>query len=98
MTQPDSTTYTITEAAALTGLQKNTIRMRVKLGQIPALRSPGKFGEEYRITQDALVMAGLLAPPEPPPAPREATSPPTHEPHTPATDTPPVASQAALSD
>jgi excisionase family DNA binding protein len=86
MTQSDSPTYTIAEAAALTGLHKNTIRMRVKLGQLTAQRAVGKFGEEYRISRQVLVDAGLLAPPEPPPpspepppqaptAPPEAASP-----------------------
>jgi excisionase family DNA binding protein len=66
MTQPDAETYTIAETAALTGLHKNTIRMRVKLGQLAAERAVGKFGEEYRISRRVLVDAGLLAAPEPP--------------------------------
>ena len=53
-------TYTIAEAAALTGLHKNTIRMRVKLGQLEAQVRHGKFGEEYRIAHAALVRAGLI--------------------------------------
>jgi excisionase family DNA binding protein len=86
MTQRDSPTYTIAEAAALTGLHKNTIRMRVKLGQIPAFRAPGKFGEEYRISQSALVEAGLLSPPGPPqppspPLPSELSERPTDPSH-----------------
>jgi excisionase family DNA binding protein len=68
MSQLQAESYTIAEAAALTGLHKNTIRMRVKLGQLPAERAMGKFGEEYRITRQSLVEAGLLAPPDPPPA------------------------------
>src|SRR4051812_11124640 len=66
MIQPQAESYTIAEASALTGLHKNTIRMRVKLGQLPAQRAMGKFGEEYRITRQALVEAGLLTPPDPP--------------------------------
>jgi excisionase family DNA binding protein len=58
-------TYTIAEAAALTGLHRNTIRMRVKLGQLAADRAVGKFGEEYRISREALVVAGLLEAAEP---------------------------------
>src|SRR5947208_12787519 len=55
-----SATYTIAEAAALTGLHKNTIRLRVKLGQLEAQVRNWKFGEEYRISHAALVRAGLI--------------------------------------
>src|SRR5947208_8672276 len=55
-----SATYTIAEAAALTGLHKNTIRMRVKLGQLEAQVRNGKFGEEYRISHAELVRSGLI--------------------------------------
>ena len=72
MTQPDAESYTIAETAALTGLHKNTIRMRVKLGQLAAERAVGKFGEEYRISRRVLVDAGLLAASEPPPPSPEA--------------------------
>lgn len=58
---PQASTYTIAEAAALTGLHRNTIRMRIKLGQLQATVRPGKFGDEYRISHSALVAAGLLA-------------------------------------
>jgi excisionase family DNA binding protein len=98
MTHAEDLTYTIAEAAALTGLHKNTIRMRVKLGQIPALRAAGKYGEEYRITEAALVSAGLLTPPNTPPDPSDGTEalpPPTHE--TPP-ESPPMDSQTALLD
>jgi excisionase family DNA binding protein len=57
----ESRTYTIAEAAALTGLHKNTIRNRVKGGTLTAEVRVGKFGEEYRLAHDALVAAGLLA-------------------------------------
>jgi len=53
-------TYTISEAAALTGLHKNTVRQRIRLGQLTAEILPGKFGDEYRIPHGALVAAGLL--------------------------------------
>lgn len=53
-------TYTINEAAGLTGLHKNTIRQRIRLGQLDAVIQPGKFGDEYRISHAALVHAGLL--------------------------------------
>lgn len=98
MTQPDSPTYTIAEAAALTGLHKNTIRMRIKLGQIPAERAPGKFGEEYRISRTSLVAAGLITPPDTPPSQTEhvASDPLTSEPS--PTSTPHMASQTALLD
>jgi excisionase family DNA binding protein len=52
--------YTINEAAGLTGLHKNTIRQRIRLGQLEAVIQPGKFGDEYRISHQALVEAGLL--------------------------------------
>ena len=39
-------TYTINEAAALTGLHRNTIRQRVKLGQLKATVEHGKFGDD----------------------------------------------------
>ena len=57
---PSPRTYTIAEAAALTGLHRNTIRQRVRMGQLEATVQPGKFGEEYRISHEALVDGGLL--------------------------------------
>jgi excisionase family DNA binding protein len=57
-----SQTYTISEAAGLTGMHRNTIRTRIRLGQLEATVHQGKFGEEYRITREALVKAGLLSP------------------------------------
>jgi excisionase family DNA binding protein len=54
-------TYTISEAAALTGLHRNTIRQRIRLNQLEATVQQGKFGEEYRIPHTALVKAGLLS-------------------------------------
>jgi len=56
----ESKSYTIAEAAALTGLHKNTIRTKVKSGMLAAEVRVGKFGEEYRICHDALVEAGML--------------------------------------
>ena len=56
-----SQTYTISEAAGLTGMHRNTIRTRIRLGQLEATVHQGKFGEEYRITREALVKAGLLS-------------------------------------
>lgn len=58
---PPSQTYSINEAAALTGLHRNTIRQRVRLGQLEASVHAGKFGDEYRIEHASLVHAGLLA-------------------------------------
>lgn len=55
-----SETYTINEAAALTARHPNTIRQRIRLGQLEASVQHGKFGEEYRIEHAALVRAGLL--------------------------------------
>lgn len=54
-------TYTISEAAALTGLHRNTIRQRIRLNQLEATVQQGKFGDEYRIPHVALVNAGLLS-------------------------------------
>ncbi|MFN3653163.1 MAG: helix-turn-helix domain-containing protein [Armatimonadota bacterium] len=58
-------TYTISEAAALSGRHPNTIRQKIKSGQLEASVSQGKYGEEYRITFAAMVEAGLLPEPEP---------------------------------
>lgn len=56
-----SRTYTINEAAALTGRHPNTIRQKIKTGQLEAAVTQGKFGEEYRIAHETLVKAGLLS-------------------------------------
>lgn len=53
-------TYTIAEVAALTGMHRNTIRQRIRLGQLDASVQQGKFGEEYRIAHEALIRAGLV--------------------------------------
>jgi hypothetical protein len=58
---PDTKSYSIADAAALTGLHKNTIRTKVKNGLLAAEVRIGKFGEEYRITHDALVEAGMIS-------------------------------------
>jgi len=58
---PDTQTYTINEVATLTGRHPNTIRQRIKIGQLEATVQQGKFGEEYRITHEALVRAGFLS-------------------------------------
>src|SRR6186997_1342318 len=60
MAESDTHSYTIAQAAALTGLHRNTIRMKVKAGQIPAEARPGKFGVEYRISRQVLIDVGLL--------------------------------------
>jgi excisionase family DNA binding protein len=57
---PKDTDYTINEVAALTGLHRNTIRMRIRTGHLQAEVRHGKFGEEYRISQRALADAGML--------------------------------------
>src|SRR5437870_5471069 len=59
-TMPKDTDYTINEVAALTGLHRNTIRIRIRTGHLQAEVRHGKFGEEYRISQQALADAGLL--------------------------------------
>jgi excisionase family DNA binding protein len=99
MVDSQEPTYTIAEAAALTGLHKNTIRMRVKLGQLRAERAAGKFGEEYRINRAALVQAGLLAPAETPLTP--TVTPPVDDAASleqVRSDTPHMASQTAMLD
>lgn len=60
MAENGSASYTIAQAAVLTGLHKNTIRMKVKAGQIRAEAREGKFGVEYRISRQALIEVGLL--------------------------------------
>ncbi len=60
LTAPGSATYNIAEAAALTGLHRNTIRLRIKLGQLEAEVRDGRFGAEYRIPHAALVRASLI--------------------------------------
>jgi excisionase family DNA binding protein len=93
--------YTIAETAALTGLHKNTIRLRIKMGHLPAERAMGRFGEEYRISRAALLQTGLLAdetPPAPPVEPQEQTPEPLSEPAATATSTPAMPSHQALSD
>jgi excisionase family DNA binding protein len=95
MPQPEVDTFTIAEAAALTGLHRNTIRMRVKLGQLTAARTTGKFGEEYRISREALVQAGLLA------SPTTSEASPASNPYDAAGSpdpAPPMPSQAILAD
>jgi len=67
-------TYTIAQAARLTGLHRNTIRQKVRSGQLRAETRLGKFGEEYRIPRSALVAAGLLADGEAACEPVEAVS------------------------
>lgn len=57
---PKDTSYTINEVAALTGLHRNTVRMRIRTGQLHAEVRHGKYGEEYRISQQALADAGML--------------------------------------
>jgi excisionase family DNA binding protein len=95
MPHTEAETFTIAEAAALTGLHRNTIRMRVKMGQLTADRAPGKFGEEYRISRQALTEAGLLAPPDP----GQASPDPTQaERNPPIGPTPSMPSQAIMAD
>jgi excisionase family DNA binding protein len=59
---PKDTSYTINEVAALTGLHRNTIRMRIRTGHLQAEVRHGKFGEEYRISHQALADARMLTP------------------------------------
>src|SRR5262249_46307070 len=78
-------------------LHKNTIRMRIKLGQLPAQRSAGKFGEEYRISRRALAEAGLIDAPEPITEPLQQSET-AAEPEAPPAITPVSPSQELLSD
>ncbi|MBI3911131.1 MAG: helix-turn-helix domain-containing protein [Armatimonadetes bacterium] len=56
----ETSSYTIAEVAEITGLHRNTVRQKIRLGQLQAETYPGKYGEEYRISQAALAEAGLL--------------------------------------
>lgn len=42
---------TISQAAEAMGVSPKTIRRRIKKGEIASKLVPGKFGEEYRITE-----------------------------------------------
>jgi MerR family copper efflux transcriptional regulator len=47
----NSTSYSISEAAALLHLSAKTIRRYIKSGKLPSIKVPTKFGEEYRVTE-----------------------------------------------
>jgi len=53
-------TLTISEAAQLVERHPNTIRQRIKSGQLEAHVEAGRFGDEYRISRQALRDSGLL--------------------------------------
>ena len=54
---------TIGQAAAITGLHKNTIRAYIKQGRLAAEVVRGKYGVEYRISRPALAaLAAFVAP------------------------------------
>jgi len=57
---PEQPTYTISEVSQLTGLHRNTIRTKIRLGSLEATIQQGKFGEEYRVSREAMIRAGLL--------------------------------------
>lgn len=99
----NSQTYTISEAAGLTGLHRNTIRQKIKLGQLEATVRQGKYGEEYRIPRAALIRAGLLEPAEGDEPAADTPVAPRSEPLTPQAAPTPAAPEpdgtiAALSD
>lgn len=56
----ENQTYTISEVSQLTGLHRNTIRTKIRIGALEATIQQGKFGEEYRVSREAMVRAGLL--------------------------------------
>jgi len=66
-------TYTISEVSQLTGLHRNTIRTKIRVGGLDAEIKQGKFGDEYRVSREALVRAGLI--PETPSENGSPTSP-----------------------
>jgi excisionase family DNA binding protein len=70
----DEQTYTISEVSQLTGLHRNTIRTKIRVGALDAQIRQGKFGDEYRVSRDALVRGGLIPgdAPEAEPAPEAA--------------------------
>jgi len=45
------TSYSINEAAELLKLSPKTIRRYIKAGKLSSIKTPSKFGEEYRITE-----------------------------------------------
>ena len=47
-----SETYTLREAARLLGVSLPTLRRRVVRGEIPAVMTPGPFGERWEISRD----------------------------------------------
>ena len=47
-----SETYTLREAARLLGVSLPTLRRRVVRGEIPAMMTPGPFGERWEISRD----------------------------------------------
>jgi excisionase family DNA binding protein len=56
----DEQTYTISEVSQLTGLHRNTIRTKIRVGALEAQIRQGKFGDEYRVSRSALVRGGLI--------------------------------------
>jgi MerR family transcriptional regulator, copper efflux regulator len=64
----NTTSYSISEAAALLKLSAKTIRRYIKSGKLPSVKVPTKFGDEYRVTeipealkQEAAAQAEALA-------------------------------------
>ncbi len=59
------TLLTIREAAHLIGRTPATVRRYIRSGRLPAEKSEGKFGEEYKISRDDLLALGLSPAPLP---------------------------------
>jgi excisionase family DNA binding protein len=55
----DEVTYTLQEAAQLLGVSAQTIRRRVRSGDLPGKKQPGPRGAEWRVPASALAAAGL---------------------------------------
>lgn len=47
----NTTSYSISEAAAILNLSGKTIRRYIKSGKLPSIKVPTKFGDEYRVTE-----------------------------------------------
>jgi excisionase family DNA binding protein len=60
---PTADSLTIGQAAALTGLHKNTIRAYIKQGRLAAVPVRGKYGQEYRIGRAAVIALSALVSP-----------------------------------
>jgi len=52
--------YTIAQAAQALGVSKDTIRRRIRKGEIPAEKKPGPYGDMYYIKEQGLAQAAEI--------------------------------------